>query len=97
VVSWRVRTLAPPAVSAVRVADEVADQPALIERRMASFVEFGGFVETPVYARTALPEGMRIEGPALIEETESTAVVGPSAHAMVDEFGNIIMRLAGND
>lgn len=97
VVSWRVRTLAPPAVRAVRMADEVADQPALIERRMASFVEFGGFVETPVYARAALSEGMRIEGPALIEETESTAVVGPSAQAMVDEFGNIIMRLAGND
>jgi N-methylhydantoinase A len=92
-VSWRVRTVAPPSVTELRFAEQAAEGDALIEHRPAYFAEAGGFVTTPVYARAALTPGMRIEGPALIEETESTAVIGPVAVATVDEFGNLIMRL----
>src|SRR3989442_919086 len=45
--------------------------------RMAYFAEAGGFVETPVYDRDALGPGARCTGPAIVEERESTAVVGP--------------------
>jgi N-methylhydantoinase A len=94
VVAWRVRTIASPAVSEVRF-DEAAERSgdALIERRPAWFAEPGAFVDTPVYARTRLREGDEIAGPALIEESESTAVIGPDATATVDRFGNLIMRL----
>ncbi|HUK10042.1 MAG TPA: hydantoinase/oxoprolinase family protein [Stellaceae bacterium] len=94
VVSWRVRMIAPPAVREVRFASEgMASGEALIERRLAYFEETGGFVDTPVYARARLGEGTAISGPALIEEAESTAVVGPSATVEVDRFGNLIMQV----
>ncbi len=93
-VSWRVRVVAPPSVSEVRFAGQTPHGPALIERRLAYFAEAGRFLETPVYARPALAAGTRITGPALIEEAESTGVMGPSATSTVDEFGNIIMHVS---
>jgi N-methylhydantoinase A len=94
IVSWRVRVVAPPSVTEVRFADEDAGSGApLIERRQAYFEELGGFVETPVYLRSRLRAGTIIEGPALVAEAESTAVVGPAATISVDEFGNLIMSL----
>ncbi|MGA9867225.1 MAG: hydantoinase/oxoprolinase family protein, partial [Acetobacteraceae bacterium] len=91
-VSWRVRAVAPPSVTEVRLAEQGKSGDALIERRKAWFAEAGGFADTPVYARDRLTVGTRIDGPALIEEAESTAVVGPSAHVILDRFGNLIMR-----
>jgi N-methylhydantoinase A len=92
IVSWRVRAVAPPAVDEVRFAGaEDAGGDPLIERRPTFFD--GGFVETPVYARARLAAGARIEGPALIEEAESTAVIGPGASVTVDEHGNLLMTL----
>ena len=48
---------------------------------------------TPVYARARLTAGAEIAGPALIEEPESTAVIGPDATATLDAFGNLVMRI----
>ncbi len=94
VVSWRVRALAPPAVQEVRLDDVAPDgHDPLIERRPAWFAELGGFVPTPVYARDRLAAALEIAGPALIEEAESTAVIGPDATATLDEFGNLVMRI----
>ncbi len=92
-VSWRVRSIAPAPVTEVRFAANTLRQDPLIERRPAYFAEAGGFVDTPVYARGALRPDSQIEGPALIEEAESTAVIGPSAHLRVDAFGNLTMHL----
>jgi len=95
VVSWRVRVAAPAAVSELRFAepDSVRGE-ALVERRMAYFEECAGFIEVPVYARDRLSAAaIRVPGPALIEEAESTAVIGPSASAVTDPYGNLIMGL----
>jgi N-methylhydantoinase A len=94
-VSWRVRAVAPPSVGEILLAEQGSSGDALIERRPAWFADAGGFVETPVYARARLQPDARIEGPALIEEAESTVVVGPAAHAITDRFGNLIMRIEG--
>jgi len=95
VVSWRVRVVAPAAVSELRFGGlESPGGDALIERRNAYFEECAGFIEAPVYARDRLAAaGVRIAGPALIEEAESTAVIGPSASAVADPYGNLIMSL----
>jgi N-methylhydantoinase A len=94
VVSWRARMIAAPAVAEIRFAGgESGGGEALIERRPAYFEEARGFVETPVYARARLRTGTVIAGPALIEEAESTGVIGPNASVEVDQFGNLIMRL----
>jgi N-methylhydantoinase A len=92
-VALRVRAIAPPAVTEVLLDDAETSRDALLERRPAWFGEPGAFVDTPVYARARLRAGDEIAGPALIEEAESTAVIGPGATATVDRFGNLIMRL----
>ena len=98
-VSWRVRVAAPAAVSELRFAEPGARAgDPLLERRMAFFEESAGFVEVPVFARERLPKGTaRIKGPALIEEAESTAVIGPSASVAVDAHGNLVMTLGKRD
>jgi N-methylhydantoinase A len=59
--------------------------------RSAWFAELGEFRPCPVHDRYRLAHGSEIPGPALIEERESTIVVGPSASASVDLHGNVIL------
>ncbi|MDE0941224.1 MAG: hydantoinase/oxoprolinase family protein [Alphaproteobacteria bacterium] len=61
--------------------------------RQAYFDE--GYVTTPVYDRYNLAVGTVIEGPALIEERESTVIIGPGEKVDVDEFGNLVAELEG--
>ena len=63
--------------------------------RPAYFPEAGGFVDTAVYDRVALAPGAGIPGPALIEERESTCVVGPGDAARVDGRHNLVVDVAG--
>jgi len=58
-------------------------------------VHFGpDFVlETPVFRRMALPAGMRLNGPCVIEGDESTCLLPPGAQAEVDTFGNLLVEV----
>ena len=56
-----------------------------VERRTAWF-EGTGPVDTPVYQRDHLPAGTRLDGPAVVEQLDSTTVVAPGAAAEVDRF-----------
>jgi N-methylhydantoinase A len=69
---------------------------ALTGRRSAYFGAAHGWADTPVYDRTRLPTGQVLRGPALIEEMSSTTIVGVGHHAVVDDFGNLIITLQGN-
>ena len=62
-------------------------------RRKQVFFDDAGFVETPVYDRTLLQAGDRIQGPALIEEHASTTVVLPTDRVVVDPFGNLDIEI----
>jgi N-methylhydantoinase A/oxoprolinase/acetone carboxylase beta subunit len=48
-------------------------------------------VSTRYYAREALSAGNRIEGPAVINQYDSTTIVPPGLVAEVDAFGNIVI------
>ena len=50
----------------------------------------GGWLETAVYDRYALPRGAPLAGPAVFEEDESTFVIGPGARARVLPDGSIL-------
>ena len=63
--------------------------------RRAYFPECGGYVETAVFDRYALPPGMKFAGPAIVEERESTLIVGAAGRARVDERLDIIVELTG--
>lgn len=58
---------------------------ALKGKRRAYFPEVEGFVEAPVYDRYALQSGVAFEGPAIVEERESTAIIGPGGRCHVDD------------
>lgn len=49
----------------------------------------------PVYDRYRLAPGMRLAGPAIVEERETTIVVPPGWHAEVDAYRNLILERAG--
>jgi N-methylhydantoinase A len=57
------------------------------------FPEAGGFVSTPVYARTALAPGMEFSGPAIIEQMDTTTLAPPQATVRVDGHENLILEL----
>lgn len=69
--------------------DNVAD--AQIGSREAWFT--GGRRDTPVYRREWLPLGGKIDGPAILEQLDTTIVVEPNDSLEVDAFGNIIMTI----
>jgi N-methylhydantoinase A len=49
--------------------------------------------DVPIWRRTDLPPGLRIEGPAIIEEKTSTIVLYPEQSAEVDPYLNIEIEL----
>jgi N-methylhydantoinase A len=53
------------------------------------------FHDAPTYRRAQLLSGNTISGPALIEEHASTTVLMPGDRMMVDDYGNLIIRVAG--
>jgi len=59
--------------------------------RKAYFAEAGDFVETQVYDRTALQHGDRVNGPAILEEPDSTTICPPGYQVEVDPFLNLMI------
>lgn len=65
--------------------------------RPAYFPELDGYTDTGVYRRDALVAGERISGPAIVEDSGSTAVVPPGCTARIDSYGNLVVTLHGNN
>ncbi|MEO7403633.1 MAG: hypothetical protein ABIU95_08200, partial [Burkholderiales bacterium] len=65
--------------------------------RRAYFPELRSHVDVVVYDRYALRPGEERLGPAIIEERESTLVVGPGARLVVDPYGSLIVTLPASD
>jgi N-methylhydantoinase A len=54
----------------------------------------GGFRETSVWSRLALPAGATIAGPAILEQPDATTVIEPGHVSRVDPLGNLIVERA---
>ena len=65
---------------------------AFIGRRDVWLPEAEGFVATPVYDRDKLEPGNRIDGPAIIEQMDSTTLVLPRMMARVEPHLNLILE-----
>ncbi|AMJ61716.1 hydantoinase/oxoprolinase family protein [Bosea sp. PAMC 26642] len=61
--------------------------------REVYFQELGTAVETPVYDHYSLTVNQPVQGPAIVEQRESTAVIGPSGTAHVDLHGNLVINI----
>ena len=66
---------------------------ALVQKRNAYFRDLGGMIETPVYRGDRLSSGIRIEGPAIIQEPTSTLVIFNGCTASVSRWGNYVIEL----
>ena len=96
--TWRVISAGPaPATTRQATGGRSGGRAALKGNRPAYFPEYAGFRDTPVYDRYQLREGDRIEGPAIIEERESTAVIGPDSEIRVDARLNLVVSLERRD
>jgi N-methylhydantoinase A/oxoprolinase/acetone carboxylase beta subunit len=93
VLHWRLSAVGPEQQIQVRkheLEPGTADV-AVKERRDVWFP--GGYRTTPVYDRDRLRPGMTLEGPAIIEEREATAVIWPGDRARVDEYQAIVVTI----
>jgi N-methylhydantoinase A len=94
IINWRVVASGPrPNMDKLVDGDNFDGDGSRKSPRSAYFPECDGYIKTPVFNRYALPPGMAFNGPAIVEERESTLIVGASAWARVDEQRNIIVEL----
>src|SRR5262245_41744413 len=70
-----------------------AEAPAMKGARPVYFPEFGDFHVTRVFDRYALAAGQSFDGPAIVEERESTLLIGPDASFEQHPTGNIVVTL----
>jgi N-methylhydantoinase A/oxoprolinase/acetone carboxylase beta subunit len=94
-ITWRVISAGPRPelhmAAAAEVSGKVSD--ARKGSRKAYMPEDGGMTDVPVYDRYKLGPGARFRGPAIIEERESTTVIGPRADITVDTEGNLVVEV----
>jgi N-methylhydantoinase A len=53
----------------------------------------GGWRDTPIMARDALPIGARFEGPAVLEQLDTTIIIEPGNEVVVDDAANLVIRV----
>ncbi|MEX0280002.1 MAG: hydantoinase/oxoprolinase family protein [Arenibacterium sp.] len=67
-----------------------------VEPKSRRQVHFGSdWYETRIYDRLSLPVGARIEGPAILEQPDTTVLIEPGLEGRVDRFGNTIIEPLG--
>jgi N-methylhydantoinase A len=95
VLNWRVVSSGPLPDLRLQVASPADGdaRAALKGERLAYFPETNGFVATPIYDRYRLGPGAAFAGPAIVEERESTVIVGPGARCRVDAQWNLVVEL----
>ena len=99
-VSWRVVAHGPNPTLVLPKAKSAGSggvEAALKSHREAYLPEVKKRVDVPVYDRYALSAGEVLEGPAIVEERESTVVVNGPSRIQVDEYNNLIIDLPKSD
>ena len=96
IVNWKVEASGPePEMGERYQLADTAKSTALDKgTRQAYFPELDGFVDCPVFNRYAFQPGAVVEGPALIEEVESTCILGVGDQVHVDEQYNLVGEIA---
>jgi N-methylhydantoinase A len=94
--NWRVITVGPRPITEINrmvIGNDGNFEKALKGKRKAYLSDKDDFVDFNVYDRYNLLPGMKIKGPAIIEEIESTSILGSDGSAQIDEYGNIVIEI----
>jgi N-methylhydantoinase A len=96
IVNWKVEAVGPtPSIAESHGSAKAGGASrALKGTRQAYDPVSGGLAAWPVYDRYALAPGAVVQGPALIEEHESTCVIIPGSSVTVDAHFNLIAELS---
>lgn len=94
ITTWRVVVSGPrpPLLDSIRVNRQ--QRASAVSPKRTRPVYFGaeaGFVDTPVFDRENLGPGALIDGPAVLEEVESTLIIPPDFSGEVDDGLNVIV------
>jgi N-methylhydantoinase A/oxoprolinase/acetone carboxylase beta subunit len=93
VLTWRVRVSGQS--PRPRVSNLYASDTPLKGSRMMWFAESKGLVEGQVFDRYGLEPGTSLQGPCVVEERESTVVVGPGGVIAIGDMGNLKVKIDG--
>lgn len=97
ILNWRVVSSGP--TPTVQLQMDQSDTPgqtaqdAIKGFRPAYFPERNQYIDTPIYDRYALRPNMTFTGPAIIEERESTVIVGGNSTCHIDNQYNLIAEV----
>ena len=89
ILSWVVAVSAPAEGDLGAPVPERPAQPKPRSRRSVFDPDSGDFQEVAIYPRDDLSPGVRISGPAVIAEDQTSTVVSPRFDARIDRFGYI--------
>jgi N-methylhydantoinase A len=93
-VSWRLLASGPVPSVKLSAGEPARAADARKGQRPVYFPEWQEHRSVPVYDRYLLAPGATLEGPAIIEERESTIVVGPDSRIEVDASRNVSVWLS---
>ncbi|KZD08977.1 hydantoinase/oxoprolinase family protein [Oceanibaculum pacificum] len=87
------RRPAVPLTALIDKAQQAATPAEAVTARRAVWFAEGDWQETPIYRREKLPLGGRFEGPAIVEQLDTTIVIEPNCAVDVDDLGNLIVTV----
>ena len=97
IINWRVVSSGPTPDVSLEINSDGNDAKTATDTqkgsRQAYFPESGGFTETPIYDRYLMKPGMTFDGPAIVEERESTVIIGPGSKCSIDEHYNLVIKM----
>jgi N-methylhydantoinase A/oxoprolinase/acetone carboxylase beta subunit len=86
-----------PPLETVEVEHGDASPEAALRHEGKAWFRVGGELrEVPAryYERSALRAGNRIEGPAIVNQYDTTTVIPPGLAAHIDRYGNIVIAIS---
>jgi len=92
VVNVRLRAVGAIPKPQLKELPSASEETSPFESRLVYFESTASWVETPVYERKAMSSGIRLVGPTIIEQYDATTVIYPGWRAVVDKFGDLILR-----
>lgn len=78
-------------IKPVEITEKKNQENALLENRDIYF-ENKGWIKTPVYLREQMGKNITIQGPAIIEEKQTSTLLYPNQSLTVDKYGNLIIE-----
>lgn len=92
--NWRLLCIGPsPDMGDEPVAAQTSDQALQVKDERPVFFDGYGWLDSPVYERKQLNPGTQFDGPAVVEERESTCIVGPDSSVEIDPHRNLIVTI----